>query len=298
MSILPRFPRFALVPLVPLMVTGFGVGWGLAAPAGAEPTGDPVTDQCPSAFGSHTTSAISFTTDPPARSDARPGQAVKLDVAWAPEVWQSLSSVLVCVRVAGAVDHDLSAAESPAVDDGAFHHGFAVPDGLLEGTAICTRAVVSGDPAGDATEASFVSRQACFEVHPEDTTPPAPPSTSPTTAPAPASTTASPPSAPALPPAGSVSDDTPLPRPAAPADNVTEGPVQSAAGTGDAPAFPVAAPAPERAGGPTPLPILPETGFGKGGRGAAGLGFAALGLGLPALHFGRRRRRPVFGGWN
>ena len=131
MSILPRFPRFALVPLVPLMVTGFGVGWGLAAPAGAEPTGDPVTDQCPSAFGSHTTSAISFTTDPPARSDARPGQAVKLDVAWAPEVWQSLSSVLVCVRVAGAVDHDLSAAESPAVDDGAFHHGFTVPDSHL-----------------------------------------------------------------------------------------------------------------------------------------------------------------------
>jgi LPXTG-motif cell wall-anchored protein len=303
MSILPRFPRFALVPFVPLMVTGFSVGWGLATPAGADVTGDPITDQCAAAFASRTTSPISLTTDPPVRSNVQPGQHVQLDVAWDPG-WDSLSSVLVCVRVGGKIDRDLSMIESPGVDDGSLHHDFIVPDGLVDGEAICVRGVMTGNPAGDATQETFVSRQSCFDVPvPEDT---APPTTTPTTAPTPASTTASSPSAPAPPPAGSVSDETPPPQPAAPTADLyadspggyPDSPGESAAGSGDAPAFPVFAPAPEIAGGPVPLPILPETGFGGSGRDLAGLGFAAVGLGLPALLFGRRRRRAVFGGWS
>jgi len=297
MSILPRFPRFALVPLVPLMVTGFSVGWGLAPPAGADVTGDPITDQCSAAFASRTTSPISLTTDPPVRSNVQPGQHVQLDVTWSPG-WDSLSSVLVCVRVGGKIDRNLSMIESPGVDDGSLHHDFTVPDGLVDGEAICVRGVMTGHPAGDATQETFVSRQSCFDVPiPEDT---GPPTTNPTTAPSPASTTASsPPSAPAPPPAGSVSDETPPPQPAAPtAELYTYSPGESAAGGGDAPAFPVFSPAPASGGGPTPLPILPETGFGGGGRDLAGLGFAAVGLGLPALLFGRRRRRRVFGGWS
>jgi LPXTG-motif cell wall-anchored protein len=277
------------------MATGISVGWGLAAPAGAV-TGDPITDQCTAAFGSQTTSPISLTTNPPARSIVQPGQHVQLDVNWNPG-WDSLSSVLVCVRVGGKINRDLSMIESPGVDDGTLHHDFTIPDGLVDGEAICVRGVMTGKPAGTATQETFVSRQACFDVPvPQET---GPPTTTPTTAPAPASTTASSPSAPAPPPAGSVSDETPPPQPAAPpADLYTDSPGESAAGSGDAPGFPVFAPAPASGGGPTPLPILPETGFGNGGRDLAGLGFAAVGLGLPTLYFGRRRRRTVFGGWS
>jgi hypothetical protein len=291
------FRRFAGLTLA--TVTGIGTGLVLPARAGAEVSAE-IAVACEEAFRSPTATEVKLVTDPPPRSDARPGQEVHVDSSWTPGAWESLSSVAACIRVNRVVDTALSSSEAPAVDDGSYGHVFAVPEGLFNGTAVCTRIRLAGDPVGEATQAVWVSRQACLEVHPEEapapTTPPttaapAPPGTpapapGPPPAPAPAPV---PQPVPASPPAGSVSspDEVPLPRPAAPAGD-RGAPGEEAAGGSDTTSTRV----PERESlGPIALPVLPETGTGSGA--LAGTGLLVVATGVPVLVLGRlRRRRP------
>jgi len=293
---MPAFHRFAVLPLATLL-TGIGAaGLVLAAPAGADVSPE-VAGVCQAAFSGPTAAEVQLVTDPPARSDARPGQPVRLDASWVPGAWESLSSVAACVRMNRAVDPALSSSESPALDDGTYGHAFTVPDGLFNGTAICTRIRLAGDPVGEATEAVWVSKQACFEVHPEEpagptTSPTTFPTTSPTTAPALAPTPAAPQPAPAPVPAptapASSSEQAPLPRPAAPAVTDGETPGQEAAKSDLIPATQVS----EREGsGLVALPLLPETGANPAGLVRTGL--LAVAAGVPVLAYGHgRRRRP------
>jgi hypothetical protein len=295
------FRRFARLTLATVL-TGIGAALIVPAPAGAEVSAE-LAAACEDAFRGPTDAEVKLVTDPPARSDARPGQEVRVDASWVAGAWESLSSVAACVRVNRAVDTALSSSESPTVDDGFYGHMFAVPEGLFNGATVCTRIRLAGDPVGEATEAVWVSRQACLEVHPEEappptttpttvasTSPPAPAPTSPpaqSPAPAPAPTPVRQP-VPAPPPAGPVSsvDEAPLPRPpAAPAtDHAVPG--QGTAGDGDTASTRM----PESASlGPLALPVLPRTGAGTGG--LTRMGLVAVATGVPVLILGRRRYR-------
>ncbi|MGH9000345.1 MAG: LPXTG cell wall anchor domain-containing protein, partial [Acidimicrobiia bacterium] len=196
--------------------------------------------------------------------------------------------VRACVEVDRDVDPAYGAAEEPGVNDGAFAHAFTVPE-IVNGTVICARMTMAGDPTGPETSARWVSKQACFEGHPEQTEPPPPPTAGPviptttttTSAPAPASPTTTPPTTVparqgetprAAPPVTPRSN----PTPAAPAQ-----PGRVGDDTDDAPPLPV----------PVDLPELPRTGAGT----TAGLvtaGLAALAGGaLTRISVRRSRRR-------
>ena len=282
---MPAFHRLAVLPLAALL-TGIAAGLVPATPAGADVSPE-MASACQAAFSVPTTAEVQLVSDPPARSDARPGQPVRLDASWVPGTWESLSSVAACVRVNRTVDPTLSSSESPALDDGAYGHAFTVPDGLFNGTAICTRIRLAGDPVGEATEAVWVSKQACFEVHPEEEAGPTPsPTTAPPAAPAPAPAPAAPHPAPAPGAPAASSDQAPLPRPAPPAPTDRGTPEQEAAGAGEIPGTQV----PEAEGmGPVALPILPETGADSAGLARTGL--LAVAAGVPVLACGRLRRR-------
>lgn len=275
------FPRFAWVPLATL-ITGLSAGLFLASPAGADPVGD-----CEAAFLAGRDSRLTFVSDPPARSDAAPGQIVRLSATWGAGGWESVRAVLACVRVSDAVNPTLTGSEAVPADDGAFEHSFAIPDGLAAGTVICARMVVAGDPAGDVGDAMWVSRQHCFEVHPEEA--PIPPATSPpaTTPPAATSSPITPSQAPPAP-------TTPPPAASGPSTPVRTD-MLVPEGNGSAPGVPafegVSPQPPSAQGGPVPLPILPETGTGAGSVALARSGLLAMALGLPVLAAGRRRRR-------
>jgi hypothetical protein len=282
------FSRFALVPLATLL-TGIGSGLVLAVPARAD-VSPGTAAACQAAFSGPTEAEVQLVTDPPARSDASPGQQVRLDASWVPGAWESLSSVDACVRVDRVVDRTLSSSESPAFDDGAYGHAFAVPDGLFNGTAICTRVRLAGDPVGEATEAVWVSKQACFEVHPEeDAGTPTAPTTSPTTSPTTPPTTAPVPAPTPSPTPTTVPQSAPAPTVPQSAPPVERGaPGQEAAGGAEAPASRT----PETGSTqPIALPLLPATGTDSGG--LASTGMLAVAVGVPILALARLRRRPV-----
>lgn len=267
-----------LARLAPLVTIA---GLGLAAPAGAAlPPEDPdAVARCQAAFDAGTEPSLQLATDPPPRSDVRPGAEVRLAASWAAGSWDSLSSILACVRLFDHVDPDLSTAEAVPVDDGSFEHRFAVPNGLFNGTVICTRIRLDGDPGGEAVAGTWVSKQACFEAHPEEPAAPAPapaPPPAPPATPGPAPAPAHP-----APPATLVA---PRIAPSPPtADAAAPTPSTGLAGT--LPTLPAPAPV---GPGPVPLLELPRTGAAVGPLVAAGL--AVLGAGLPAVALGRRRR--------
>ena len=282
-----NLPRFALVPLaalisaLPLVV--------LPAPAGADTVSD-----CQEAFASPIARQLVYTTNPGIRL-AYTGQRVSLEAGWDPAAWDSLSSAVACVRLDDDIfDDALGTSQANPINGGAFGHSFTIPE-ALPGTRLCTRIRLAGDPAGEATEAVWVTKMHCFEVDqdleeetppddtatPEDTTPPATtPTTAPTTSPAAAQ--------------GNPGDDTPnADAPPSPTPVSAEGgdspvatPFDSAGPAGEA-----AAPVP---GGPTTpemLPMLPATGFASLRLLHGGEAMLFTGLGL--LILGGRRRRPA-----
>ena len=272
-STIPRF-------LLPLVATA---GALVPSVAGAEvPPG-----ACDAVFAGDPDVRLVLITDPPARGEAAPGQTVTATVGWSTPNWDSLRSMLVCVRIVDTVHPEMSFSEDVPLNDGGGSHSFVVPEGLPRGTFICTQANLSGDPAGEATEGSMVSKKSCLEVHPDaqETPPAANPSPSPTPPPAAAPTPPPPASAPTPEPvsppsagAGSINPPDHVPS-AAPRPVSESSPpiVEQPAGT------------PLRPGGPIFLDELPRTGAPLGWLAVAG--FGALAFGLPVLAVGRRRFR-------
>ena len=277
-----KLPRFALVPLavlfsaLPLVV--------LPSTAGA----DTVVD-CEDAFSSATQSLLAYTTNPPSRL-AYTGQTVSLEAGWDPAAWDSLSSAVACVRLDDdSFDEALGILQEAPANAGAFGHSFTIPEGLDPGTRLCTRIRLAGDPAGDETEAVWVTRMHCFEVDhdleeetpPDDTTPAAeqpPASTTTTTAPvaAPATSEATTSDTPAAPPAAAEGAGSPV---GTPFDSA------------EAPPSAPAAPFPAGPKSPETLPMLPATGYASLQLLHQGEALLLLGLGLLAL--GGRRRRQI-----
>lgn len=287
-----NLPRFALVPFAALVTVLPLVG--VTSPAGAASA-----EECAAAFEAQPASQIAYSSDPPARSDVLFGQPVHLSAGWDPAGWDSVSSASACVTLDGDVDETLGAA-SDAPGPGVYNHTFNVPEGLANGALLCTRIRVAGDPAGDATEAVWVSKTHCFEGHPEEpatttttlplyvpptTRPPAtqPPPTTTTTAPAPAASSGGPGDT------GTPAGDSPVDAPVTPDGD--GGPV----GTPFEPAG--AAPS---SGPGTPLewpdtgvvPTLPATGTGAASLSLFRHGTTAFFVGLGFLvAFGLPRRR-------
>jgi hypothetical protein len=184
-------PRFALVSLAVLVwVVPFTFA-SFVGPAGADTAFD-----CESAFSSAPAAELTYTTDPVERL-AWTGQTVRLSAGWDPSAWDSLTSAVACVRLDDAFDDALGTSDAAPDNGGAFDHSFTIPE-VAQGTRLCTRIRLAGDPAGEPTEAVWVSKMHCFEVDhdvaedtpSEDTTPPPTTSTTvPTAAPAGASLT-------------------------------------------------------------------------------------------------------------
>ena len=280
-----NLPRFALVPLAALLSAVPLVAL-LPSTAGADAASD-----CQAAFSSPTASGLVYTTNPATRL-AYTGQTVSLEAGWDPAAWDSLSSAAACVRLDDDIfDEALGTSQTGPANGGGFGHSFTIPEGTAPGTRLCTRIRLSGDPAGEAVEATWVSRMHCFEVDhdleegtpPSDTTPaPEQPSAS--------TTTTAPVTAP------STSDAPTGDTPAAAPPGSSEGsgspvgtPFDSAVTTPSAPAAPVP-------GGPTTpeaLPMLPATGYASLQLLHRGEALLLLGLGLLALG-GRRRRRLAY----
>ena len=277
-----NLPRFALVPLAALFAALPLVA--LPSTAGADTVSD-----CEAAFSSPADSGLVYTTNPATRL-AYTGQTVSLEAGWDPAAWDSLSSAVACVRLDDDIfDEALGTSQAAPANGGAFGHSFTIPEGTAPGARLCTRIRLSGDPAGEAAEATWVSRMHCFEVDhdleeetPPDDTPAAeqpPASTTPTTAPvaAPATSEATP-------------SDTPAAAPPAAAEGAGS-PVGTPFDSAEAAPSVPAAPVP---GGPTTpeaLPMLPATGFASLQLLHQGEALLLFGLGL--LILGGRRRRQI-----
>jgi hypothetical protein len=252
----------------------------LATAAGADTASD-----CEAAFSTAPDSGFTYTTDPPGRL-AWVGQTVHLSGGWDTSAWDGLTSALACVRLDDTFDDTLGTVQAAPANGGAFDHSFVIPD-VDPGTRLCTRMRLAGDPAGEATEAVWVSKTHCFEVDHEDeaappeegTTPPVveQPSTTTTTAPvaAPATSQGAPGETPAAetvgnPPAASEGGGSPV-----------ESPFDSAGGASAPPPVPST---------PLALPELPATGYASLRLFHQGEALLFTGLGLLVLG-GRRRRR-------
>jgi hypothetical protein len=277
------------VAAIPFTVASF------VGPAGADTASD-----CDAAFTTAPDSHLAYTTDPPERL-AYVGQTVRLSAGWDPSAWDSLSSAVACVQLNDAHDDALGTSAAGPADTGAFDHTFVVPADIPEGSVLCTRIRLAGDPAGVPTEAVWVSQTHCFEVDheveestPPDTSPspPVQPATTPggpapeaPAGPSPAASTGSPDaSPPALfsPEGGNTAPGTPFDEAAAPP--VTSTPVPPSAATASAPET------------PEYHPLLPQTGFASNGLLHTGERSLATGLALLVLCGFPRRRREIRSG--
>jgi hypothetical protein len=285
-----NLPRFALVPLA-VLISAAPLA-ALVSPAGADTASD-----CDSAFNAAPASGLSYATDPPERL-AWTGQTVRLSAGWDPAAWDSLSSARACVEVDDVGDGGLGAAYAAPENAGTFEHTFTIPE-VAAGTRLCTRIRLTGDPAGEATEAVWVSRSHCFEVDhdeapPEDTPPPedtAPPAAEQPPAgaqpPGPTTDTTAPAAAPAT-SAGTAGD---TPAPDTPAADTAAGPEGGGGPVGtpfDSAAPPAAAAAPSVPNGEV-IPQLPATGFAS--LRLLHRGEFLLGAGLALLVLARQPRR-------
>ena len=285
-----NLPRFALVPLAVLMPI-VPLTLSFVGPAGADTPSD-----CDAAFTSAPDSHLTYTTDPAVRL-AYVGQTIRLSAGWDPAAWDGLTSAVACVQLNDVHDDALGTTQPAPADSGAFDHSFVVPTDIPEGSVLCTRIRLAGDPAGAATEAVWVSKTHCFEVDhdvpetspPDDTpSPPVQPATSTggpapeaPAAPAPAAGTGAPDSGtPGLfsPEGGSTAPGTPFDEAGTPP--VTGSPVPPAAASSSAPDT------------PEYHPLLPQTGFASNGLLHTGERSVATGLALLVLcGFPRRRRQ-------
>jgi hypothetical protein len=274
-----RIPRFLLIPLVATAGALVPTVAGADIPPGA----------CDAVFSGEPDVRLVLMTDPPARSEAYPGQTVTATIGWAAGDWDALKSMLVCVRIVDTFHPEMSASEDVPTNDGGGGHSFVVPEGLPRGTFICTQAHLSGDPAGEATEASMVSKKSCLEVHPDAQAGPPANNPSPSPTPPPAAAPAPPPPAPA--PAPAPQPSSPPSEGAGSVNPPDHVPVAAPATVSESPPPIVERPAgaPLRPGGPIYLDELPRTGAPLGWLAVAG--FGALSFGVPALAVGRRRFR-------
>jgi hypothetical protein len=273
-------PRFALVPLAVLVSIVPFTFSSFVGPAGADTTAD-----CEAAFSTSAASALTYTTDPAERL-AYVGQTVRLSGSWDPAAWDSLSSAVACVRVDDDFDDVLGASHIAPDNAGAFEHAFTIPDGVEPGTRLCTRIRLAGDPAGDVTDATWVSKMHCFEVdHHEEEAPPSEDDTTTPTTSAPAPTTTSPAAS-----TSTAGDDTPAVD--TPPSTVPASPPFDAAG--DVPAPGAGSPTPAGPTTPEMLPLLPATGYASLRLVHHGELLLFTGLALLALA-GRPRRRQTAG---
>ncbi|HLF40271.1 MAG TPA: hypothetical protein VI854_02235, partial [Acidimicrobiia bacterium] len=148
------FGRFGLLPLAAALA-----GLGLSLPAGAQTVPETAGDVCDGVFDGPIASAFTLATDPPPRSDARPGQDIHLTGNWPVTEWESVTSLVSCIEIAKHVDPSFTAADEPPANDGTFSRTFQVPEDLFNGTVICTRMRLAGDPTGEATEAVWIGKQ-------------------------------------------------------------------------------------------------------------------------------------------
>jgi hypothetical protein len=270
-------PRLALVPLAVLVSIVPFTFSSFVGPAGADSVAD-----CQTAFSSADTSQLVYTTDPPIRL-AYTGQTVSLSATWDPAAWDSLSSAAACIRLDEDIfDEALGTSQASPTNGGAFGHSFVIPESI-PGTRLCTRIRLAGDPAGEPTEAVWVSKMHCFEVDhdleeetpPEDTT--QPPATTATTVP-----TASP----------ATSEATPNETPAAETPASPEGGGSPVGTPFDSPATPAGGPGlPAGSTTPEAIPLLPATGYASPWLLHQGMGLVLIGLGLLVIGGRSRRRR-------
>jgi hypothetical protein len=206
--------------------------------------------------------------------------------------WDSLSSAVACVRLNDALDDVLGTSEATPADDGAFDHSFTVPEDAPQGSVLCTRIRLAGDPVGAATEAVWVSKTHCFEVdHDVDEVPPPDDSSSSTPPVQPANSTPpgpAPETPVAAPATGSGSPDSGAPGIFSPEGGGSGPgtPFDTAEATSSGPG----APAPGGPTSPSLLPLLPATGFASTMLLRRGEACLFIGLALVAL-FGLPRRR-------
>ena len=208
---------------------------------------------------------------------------------WDPSAWDALTSAAACVRLDDdVIDEALGTAEATPENNGVFDHSFVIPD-VHEGTRLCTRIRLSGDPAGEATDAVWVTKMHCFEVDHdvEEQTPPddtIPPTQSPVT------TTSTMPAAAPASSEGASGADTPAegapPASAEGGDSAVGTPFDNAEATSASPAAPV----PGAATTPEMLPLLPATGYSSLRLVHAGEASVLIGLGLLVLGGLVRRR--------
>jgi hypothetical protein len=276
-------PRLFKVPLAVLISIVPFTGSAFVGPAGADTASD-----CEAAFSSPVAAGLTYATDPPTRL-AWTGQTVSLSAGWDPSAWDSLSSAEACVRVNDVGDDVLGTAQTAPVNEGSFDHSFTVPE-VDQGSRLCTRIRLAGDPAGEATEAVWVSKEHCFEVDheveeetPPDTTPaPPPPSTTTTSAPVAA-------------PAGSSSipgsDTPPVEGPEAAAPATPQGAPDAPFDSAGSPSPDLGSPQGPPATSPESAPMLPATGYASMSLLQKGELSLFSGLALLVL-FGLPRRRP------
>jgi len=270
-------PRFALVPLAALFSALPFVA--LSSPAGADTVAD-----CEAALSAPSAGQLTYTHDPAIRL-AYSGQTVSLSAGWDPAAWDSLSLAVACIRLDdGTFDQGLSTSQAAPANSGAFGHSFTIPR-VAAGTRLCTRIGLTGDPVGEATTATWLSKMHCYEVDhdleeevpPTDTVPTTqPPATTTTTEPTASPTTSE------APPAAEVAASPPL---------VSEGAGAPVGAPFDSPAAPAGGPGvPRAATTPEPLPLLPATGYATPWLLRQGEGLLLIGVGLLLL-CGRPRRR-------
>ncbi|MCA1843662.1 MAG: hypothetical protein LC792_10850 [Actinobacteria bacterium] len=280
-----NLPRFALVPLA-VLISALPLVGLLASPAVADSAAD-----CDAAFGTAPAGELTYVTDPPQRL-AWTGQTVRLSAGWDPASWDSLSSAVACVSVDDVHDDALGTSQSAPPDTGTFEHAFTIPE-VAAGTRLCTRIRLAGDPAGDATDAVWVSKEHCYEVDhevEEESTPPdtteAPPTSSSST-----TTTTVPVAAPAEATSTPGGDTPAIESPEAPASPAgSGGPVETPFDTAGTPNPGVGSPhaAPST---PEGIPLLPATGYASVSLLHKGELFFFSGLALLVLFGFPRRRR-------
>jgi hypothetical protein len=283
----PRFavPLAVLVSIVPLTIASF------VGPAGADTAAD-----CDVAFTTAPDTHLAYTTDPPERL-AHVGQTIRLSAGWDPSAWDSLTSAVACVQLNDAHNDALGTSLANPADSGAFDHTFVVPADVPQGSVLCTRMRLAGDPAGPATEAVWVSKTHCFEVDHEvgeasppadSSSPPVQPATSPG-GPAPDAPVAAPAAGTGSPDSGTPGLFSPEGGNSAPGTPVDEAGAPPVTGTATTPSAATAS-AP---GTPEYIALLPQTGFAANGLLHAGERSLAAGLALLVLCGLPRRRRQI-----
>ena len=105
-----------------------------------------------------------YTTDPADASGLHRSDRRASPAGWDPAAWDSLSSAVACVRL----DEDSSTTPSarrrpPPATAAPSTIRSSIPE-VIAGTRLCTSIRLAGDPAGEATEAAWVTKMHCFEV--------------------------------------------------------------------------------------------------------------------------------------